>query len=114
MSYQRALEAAGARILRFQYFGSYQGDWFALVEYNNKKQVIHGYFGSCTICDAFQAEFGYEDEDEEKLKEFGQGYLEHPIDLEDYIEKFTLQSEWDMDALEIVDFLKLLKREHTL
>jgi hypothetical protein len=29
--YQRALEAAGADIIEFQEFGSYQGDWFAVL-----------------------------------------------------------------------------------
>lgn len=61
MSYQQALEAAGATVHEFESFGSYQGDWYALVTYNGEKGWIHGWFGSCSGCDSFEAEFGWED-----------------------------------------------------
>jgi len=32
-SYKESLEAAGAEVLAFESFGSYQGDWVALVWY---------------------------------------------------------------------------------
>lgn len=36
MSYENALKAAGAEILEFGQFGSYQGDWWAKVRYKEK------------------------------------------------------------------------------
>jgi len=64
MSYQLALEKAGATVLDFKHFGSYQGTWLAFVEYNGEKGIVEGSFGSCSGCDAFQAEFDYCDEPE--------------------------------------------------
>jgi hypothetical protein len=83
MGYSEALEAAGAKIIAFQEFGSYQGnwfafvelalpwrhsksefgsyqgDWFAFVEYQGKRGWVQGSYGSCSGCDAFQSEFDY-------------------------------------------------------
>ena len=57
--YVKALEAAGAIVHAYKEFGSYQGDWFALVTYKGKTGWIHGTFGSCSECDAFLAEFDF-------------------------------------------------------
>ena len=62
MSYQLALEKAGADVLVFEYFGSYQGDWLAKVNYDGQLGWVHGYYGSCSGCDSFQAEFDYDDD----------------------------------------------------
>lgn len=59
MSYQTALTAAGAVVIDFMYAGSYQGTWGAAVEYQGKRGLVTGAFGSCTVCDAFQAEFDH-------------------------------------------------------
>jgi len=57
LSYQLAIEKAGAEILLYKQFGSYQGDWLAKVIYEGKQMWIHGAYGSCSGCDSFQAEF---------------------------------------------------------
>lgn len=57
MSYELALKAAGAEVIDTHYAGSYQGTWGAIVIYNGKKGLVTGSFGSCSYCDAFQAEF---------------------------------------------------------
>lgn len=59
MSYEEALKAAGAEVHAYETFGSYQGDWWALVSYEGKHGFVHGYYGSCSGCDAFEAEFGW-------------------------------------------------------
>jgi len=59
MGYFEALEAAGAQVLASQTFGSYQGDWFAKVNYNGSTAWVHGCYGSCSGCDAFCAEFDF-------------------------------------------------------
>lgn len=40
-------------------FGNYQGTWVAIVEYKGVTGVVQGYYGSCSGCDAFEAEFNY-------------------------------------------------------
>src|SRR5689334_4678174 len=60
MSYCGALEIAGATVERFKEFGSYQGDWWAKVTYNNQTGWVNGSYGSCSGCDAFQGEFDIE------------------------------------------------------
>ena len=64
MGYKTALEAAGAKIVAFESFGSYQGTWLAFVEYRGEKGIVEGAFGSCSYCDAFQREFDYDSEPE--------------------------------------------------
>lgn len=59
MGYSEALEAAGAKVIEYKEFGSYQGDWLAFVEYNGEKGIVEGSYGSCSGCDAFEAEFGW-------------------------------------------------------
>lgn len=53
------LEKAGAKVIAFEEFGSYQGDWLAFVEYKGEKGIVHGAYGSCSGCDAFQSQFDY-------------------------------------------------------
>lgn len=62
MSYKMCLEKAGAEVLDFKHFGSYQGTWMAFVNYGGKKGIVEGSYGSCSGCDAFEAEFDYSKE----------------------------------------------------
>ena len=55
--YHLALKAAGAEVIDTHYAGSYQGTWGSIVIYNGKKGLVTGSYGSCSGCDAFQAEF---------------------------------------------------------
>lgn len=57
MSYQSALESAGAVVHAYEEFGSYQGDWYAKVTHNGVTGWVSGSFGSCSGCDAWEAEF---------------------------------------------------------
>jgi hypothetical protein len=56
--YQGLLERAGAKVLAFDYFGDYQGTWVAKVEHAGVVKWVIGAYGSCSGCDAFEAEFG--------------------------------------------------------
>jgi len=56
--YEKCLELAGAKIYEFDEFGSYQGDWWAKVEYQGKIGWVNGSYGSCSSSDEFQSEFG--------------------------------------------------------
>jgi hypothetical protein len=57
MSYKLALEAAGAIIVEYKEFGSYQGTWIAVLKDGT---FIEGAYGSCSGCDSFQSEFDYD------------------------------------------------------
>lgn len=131
MSYRQSLEAAGAVVHAMQDFGSYQGDWWAKLTYEGKTGWVHGYYGSCSGCDAFEAEFGYGDrekcEDHEydsnspadcelckqkkaeydkKLANFGREYLDNIMTQEEAEAKASENLEWDHDAEEMVKFIK--------
>jgi len=132
MGYYEALEAAGAEVLAFEQFGSYQGDWWAKVNYNGRQFWIHGTYGSCSGCDSFEAEFGwsedqcedhkYKPKDEHfdcaacqeavkeytaKLANFGRGYLESGDMSQAEAEKEAgRNAEWDSDAPHMVTFLQ--------
>jgi glutaredoxin len=130
--YQSALEAAGATVLAFKEFGSYQGEWWAKVRHKRKTRWVCGSYGSCSGCDAFEAEFGYNEdrceehrydwEDEkspacdackaakasatEKLAKFGAVYLED-TKTQSEAEKEALRNlDWDSDAQPMVDWLR--------
>ncbi len=79
MSYELALEAAGCEVVESQHFGSYQGDWYAMVIFKGEKGIITGSYGSCSYCDSFEAELGdcnpKDNDYNERLKSFGETYL---------------------------------------
>lgn len=88
MGYQAAVEAAGYEVLAYELFGSYQGQWMMKVRDPESGEIgyIHDWFGSCTVCDSFQAEFcdfGWDDEDsdeyQQRLREFGERYTALPV-----------------------------------
>lgn len=113
MGYSESLKAAGAKVFDYWETGDYQGTWYALVEYNGKKGIVEGSYGSCSGCDSFLGEFdfgggeptdkgdgtyysaSYDDIDKEeydrqladynkRLTDFGVSYL-HKIQQEDIL-----------------------------
>lgn len=113
MGYQEALEAAGAIVLDFTKFGSYQGDWWAVVDYQGKRGWVNGSYGSCSGCDAFESEFGWHDEDnQEKLAAFGKNYLDSLMNQDEAIKEASRYIEWDTDAQEMVAHIQKLGLQH--
>src|SRR6185312_7049306 len=91
--YQEAMEAAGAVVHAYEEFGDYQGSWYAKVTYQGETGWVEGAYGSCSGCDAFEAEFGYSYEPEEndyqdRLKLFGESYLTVVMPHEQMVERF--------------------------
>lgn len=117
MSYQCALEAAGCEVIEFKEYGSYQGEWLAVVKVNGELGVIDGCYGSCSGCDAFEAEFGFCDEDKpdykERLAEFGKTYLP-ALSFDHYIGVYEKASEddWNDEAKEMLSDLKEWKQKY--
>ena len=106
MSYQRALEAAGARIIAFEEFGSYQGTWVARVEYGGETGWVIGSYGSCSGCDAFEAEFGWSDPDEDELAAFGKTYLDGLLNQEQAEKHAGEYAEWSMEDAKALKFVR--------
>lgn len=108
MDYQDAITACGAKIIAFEQFGSYQGDWWAKVEYEGNIGWITGSYGSCTGCDAFQAEFGYTyDPTPEQLNNFGKQYLEEIYTKDEALAKAKENNGWDAEAKLMVNFIEI-------
>lgn len=117
MSYQEALEATGAEVLEYEEFGSYQGEWLALVRVGGVLGVAEGSYGSCSGCDSFEAEFGWGDRDaddyQERLADFGNGYLP-AWSLDEMISRLEYQIEqysWG-DYEEMLDKVKAWKEAY--
>lgn len=129
MGYKEALEAAGATVVAFKSFGSYQGDWYALVEYKGIRGFAHGGFGSCSGCDSFEAEFDYDEGRcnehqwksnpppcdhcdaqkevyQQRLAEFGEGYLDLLLTQEEAEAEAKRNVEWDVDAVAMLAWIK--------
>ena len=108
--YEAALTATGVKVLGYETFGSYQGDWWAEVQFpNGEVYFVSGSYGSCSGCDAFEAEFGRADEEEpnylHRLKDFGRDYLTDCMTKEQAIEQASANLSWDTDAQSMVDWL---------
>ena len=130
MSYEQALEAAGAQVFVFEEFGSYQGDWWALVKYEGEMGWVNGSYGSCSGCDAFEGEFGFSGysggegfwdyetdqyraptDDERaayqaKLADFGKTYLDGMMTQEQAENAASSNIEWDSDAPAMLEFIR--------
>lgn len=109
--YDKALTAAGVKVLDREEFGSYQGEWWAQVQFpNGEIYYVTGYYGSCSGCDAFAGEFGVFDDEKpdylHRLKDFGRDYLENCFTLDEAIAEASKNIKWDADAAEMVAWLK--------
>lgn len=134
IGYKAALEVCGAKILEYKEFGSYQGDWYAILIYNEKTLLIGGGYGSCSGCDSFQSDFSgdnviqsYEEAFPEELKaedydvgyklddlkKFGLKYLNDPLNIEDIIKEKTNDLVWDNEAQEIINWINTIKNNYT-
>ena len=130
--YVTALKAAGAEVHEFKEFGSYQGEWFALVTANGQRGWIQGSFGSCSGCDAFEAEFGWkcdpycndhlydERKDcpachaaregyDQKLREFGRPYVEGMQTADEILKVLDDHASWDDESREAAQWIRSLE-----
>lgn len=136
MSYSEALSAAGAEVVVFQMFGDYQGSWWAKVIYGDRPLWVTGSYGSCSGCDAFQADFGYSDpacDDHqyesvnltcesckvardaynERFADFGRQYLDNnhytQDEAETYLAKQVADYDWGSEYSESLAFVQANK-----
>ena len=118
LSYKELLYRICDKVYCFEEFGSYQGDWWAKVKYKGKTGWVHGYFGSCAGCDELEAvrDDIYDclnDEEAQKIydnavDEFKRSYLqpEYILSQEEAEKEAQENVNWDMEAQEMVDFIK--------
>jgi len=127
--YKLALKEAGAEILAFESFGSYQGEWWAKVIWNGETGWVNGSYGSCSGCDAYQSEFGFINEEceahrydyqetcpdcvevkaaiQQRIINFGKTYLEDMLLTQEEAEKkASANIEWDTDAVPMLEWIK--------
>ena len=133
-SYEGAMEAAGATVHTFEQFGSYQGEWFAKVTYNDITGWVSGSFGSCSGCDSKpnsmttnrktpsrrggvpggEAKARAERREQygaavvafkERYADFGRGYLDNILTQEQAEEQASKNLEWDSQAQGMLDYL---------
>lgn len=132
MDYRDALEATGAVVLACDRFGSYQGDLLAKIEYQGEIRFIRSYYGSCSGCDSFQGEFGYDCDGcwehpyspvddclgcasqkqmvAKRLAEFGVRMIDsYERDYRDLLTEFEKDSEWDSGAGDVLKWLSANK-----
>lgn len=111
--------AAGANVIDTKYAGSYQGTWGSVVEYQGKKGLVTGSFGSCSSCDAFEGEFNdymwssdvisYDSETDTYSKDYGDiictkeqyeaQQAEYQQKLSDFGKRYlhVIQDKWDIE-----------------
>ena len=110
--YESALWATGVKVLAFAEFGSYQGNWWAHVEFpNGERYFIEGSYGSCSGCDSFQAEFSDWNAVEKpdylhRLRDFGLDYLMDCMTQEQAQVEAARNIDWDLEAQQMVDWVK--------
>lgn len=116
MSYKSALIAAGAEVLEFQEFGSYSGQWFAKVCYNGETGWVHSWYGSCTMCDQFQAEFDscYDSQElpedyNKRLADFGKTFLGGILPAEHFLPELDEDSDWDEEDAEAAAWIRKIE-----
>lgn len=135
MGYKESLQAAGATVIAYKTFGDYQGTWLAKVEWNGQIGWVEGFYGSCTFCDAFEGEFGYDsatalgedfwdgeyrpatqadvDAYETRFKTFGLHYLESNFatqaEKESEIAHKVADCDWDDEYSRILEWVQSVK-----
>lgn len=113
MSYESAMEAAGAMVHVVEQFGDYQGTaWAKVTHEGNTGWVSYGY-GSCSECDAWQSfrdgfEYG-DDIPADKLAQFGLDYLSPIMTQEEAEATASKDSEWDTEADKVLAFIRTNK-----
>lgn len=109
-SYHWALQYAGYKVLAFEYFGSYQGDWIAKVEIDGQVGWIKDYYGSCPVCDAFAAECDHEDRTKKEWKSFCKKFVKYYISeirtYEEVLEEAKTNISWDSEAKDMVKWIE--------
>jgi hypothetical protein len=108
MSYEMAFAAVpDCQVVWAEYFGSYQGRFLAKIVYKGETLYLHDWYGSCSGCDSFEAEFGWDDDSkpdyQERLAAFGLPYVESALPLNNILTALRAEaSDWDEEIKEMI------------
>jgi len=108
-NYKGVLELVGATVHAYRCFGSYQGDWLAKITWKGTDGWVRGGYGSCSGCDTIQwiQDEIPVDEQEEEFRRIALTYYLDNILTQDDVEAYAKKNlEWDMDAQDMIDFVK--------
>jgi len=81
-SYEDCFKAyPDTKVLEAKYYGSYQGEFLCKIIHKGEAFYIHDWYGSCSGCDSFQAEFGFQwdGSPEDKVIQFAKPYIESAL-----------------------------------
>lgn len=113
-------ELKGRKLISYNEFGSYQGDWIACLENGDSIELWKGGYGSCSGCDWIQAVYSWDDETvsleqaEEYFKD-DRPFIEISTDLvkklslkefESLLPKNTRSDIWNFDPKELLRSIK--------
>jgi len=74
-NYTIVAQAKGQEVVKYETFGSYQGEWLMISKDKENYYIYRDSYGSCSGCDSYEAEFGWnEDITEEHAKLFSANY----------------------------------------
>ena len=102
MGYAHALRTAGAEVVDFKEIGSYQGTWGAVVDFQGQRSLVTGYYGSCSVCDAYQANFGWSSDEPYYDNESDKYYTDRWMEIE--ITKEKAEEISQKHRQELIDF----------
>lgn len=102
--YIRAIRAAGYEVIDYEEFGSYQGDLLVFVRKNGKHGFILESYGSCSGCDAFQAEV--RNDTPEEIKEFSIRYEDTMQSYDQALAYAKKHEQWDAEAKEMISWIQ--------
>lgn len=115
--YEAALTAAGVTVRAFRQFGTYQGEWWAEIEFPNAEvYYVNGAFGSCTYCDAFESEFGRREDEQadyaQQLRDFGRKYVTCCYTMYEAVTLLSRDGEWDIETHVVLAWFEERRAAH--
>jgi hypothetical protein len=114
MSYEETFAAVPGVVVEWShYLGSYQGRLICklTVAGDEGPRYVWDYYGSCSGCDSYEAEFGFRYGDNEptpeELAAFGKPYVDAALTLEEVLTELTPKpGDWyDIECKEALDFV---------
>lgn len=98
MSYEQAFAAVeGVTVEWCKYIGSYSGTLLAKLSIAGQEgpRYVLSEFGSCSGCDAYEAEFDWDEPTAEQLASFARTYIDAALTLDEVIAKLLPKpDEW--------------------
>lgn len=84
----------GKKLIAYKEYGSYQGDWLAIIDGENTLHIYRGIYGSCSGCDFIEAERDWDSQE-----------------IDDEVAKGYFKNERPFLSLEKATYLKMSREE---